>query len=49
MDAGWSAAAAVAVRILVGAAVLAPLAIVELRGRWDLLRRNLPMIVGLRA
>lgn len=46
MDAGWSAAAAVAVRILVGALVLAPLAILELRGRWDVLRRNLPMIVG---
>lgn len=46
MDAGWSAAAAVAVRILVGALVLAPLAILELRGRWDMLRRNLLMIVG---
>jgi drug/metabolite transporter (DMT)-like permease len=46
MDAGWSAAAAVAVRILVGALVLAPLAILELRGRWDVLRGNFPMIVG---
>jgi drug/metabolite transporter (DMT)-like permease len=45
MDAGWSSAAAVAARILLGAAVLAPLALVELRGRWDLLRRNLPLVL----
>ncbi|HEX8520476.1 MAG TPA: DMT family transporter [Pseudonocardia sp.] len=44
MDAGWSAPAAVAVRILVGAAVLAPLAAVQLRGRWGLLRRHLPLL-----
>ena len=35
MDAGWSAAAAVAVRVLIGAAVLAPVAISQLRGRWS--------------
>ena len=44
MDAGWSSAAAVSVRILLAAVVLAPLAVVQLRGRWDLLRRNLPLI-----
>lgn len=46
MDAGWSSAAAVAVRILLGAVVLTPLALMELRGRWELLRRNLPMILA---
>lgn len=45
MDAGWSAAAAVAVRILLGGAVLAPLAAVQLRGRWQLVRRQLPLIL----
>jgi drug/metabolite transporter (DMT)-like permease len=44
MDAGWSSAAAVSVRILLAAVVLAPLAVVQLRGRWDLLRRNLPLV-----
>lgn len=44
MDVGWSPAAAVAVRILVAAAVLAPIAIVQLRGRWRGLRRHLPLI-----
>lgn len=41
MDAGWSAAAAVAVRILVAAVVLAVPALLALRGRWSLLRGNL--------
>jgi drug/metabolite transporter (DMT)-like permease len=44
MDAGWSSAAAVTARILLAALVLAPLAIAQLRGRWDLLRRNLPLV-----
>jgi drug/metabolite transporter (DMT)-like permease len=44
MDVGWSSAAAVSVRILLAAIVLAPLAIVQLRGRWDMLRRNLPLV-----
>jgi drug/metabolite transporter (DMT)-like permease len=44
MDAGWSAAAAVAVRILLGGAVLVPLAVAQLRGRWHLVRRSLPLI-----
>lgn len=45
MDAGWSAAAAVAVRVLLGGIVLLPVAVVQLRGRWDVLRRYLPLIV----
>jgi drug/metabolite transporter (DMT)-like permease len=45
MDAGWSAAAAVAVRVLIGGAVLAPIAIAQLRGRWYLVRRHLPLLV----
>ena len=45
MDAGWSAAAAVTVRILIGAAALAPVAVVQLRGRWSVLRRSLPLMV----
>lgn len=44
MDAGWSAAAAVAVRIALGGLVLVPVALVHLRGRWALLRRNLPLL-----
>jgi drug/metabolite transporter (DMT)-like permease len=44
MDAGWSAAAAVAVRVLLGGAVLVPVAVVQLRGRWTVLRRYLPLI-----
>jgi drug/metabolite transporter (DMT)-like permease len=45
MDAGWSASAAVAVRVLLGGAVLVPVAVVQLRGRWRVLRRYLPLIV----
>jgi drug/metabolite transporter (DMT)-like permease len=45
MDAGWSAAAAVAVRVLLGGAVLVPVAVVQLRGRWGVLRRYLPLLV----
>lgn len=46
MDAGWSAAAAVVVRILVGAVVLLPFAAVALRGRWGVVRRNLPLMAA---
>ncbi|MER5263459.1 DMT family transporter [Actinosynnema sp. NPDC002837] len=46
MDAGWSSAAAVAVRVLLAAAVLAPIAVVQLRGRWRLLRRIAPLITA---
>ncbi|MDT7576606.1 MAG: hypothetical protein QOH17_2939 [Pseudonocardiales bacterium] len=44
MDAGWSSAAAVAARILLAAVVLVPVAIVQLRGRWGVLRRNLALV-----
>ena len=46
MDAGWSSAAAVAARILLAAAVLLPVALVQLRGRWSLLQQNLTMITA---
>src|SRR6185437_8505863 len=46
MDAGWSSAAAVVVRILLAAAVLVPIALVQLRGRWRLLVRNLRLVAG---
>ncbi|WP_168916162.1 EamA family transporter [Microcella flavibacter] len=34
LQAGWSPAAAVAVRVLIGGLVLLPIALVQLRGRW---------------
>ncbi|WP_374947822.1 DMT family transporter [Agreia sp.] len=40
LEAGWSPAAAVTVRALVGGIVLAPVAIVALRGRWSTLWRS---------
>lgn len=46
LDAGWSSAAAVSVRVLVAAAVLVPIAAVQLRGRWGLLRRALPLVAA---
>ncbi|WP_214406669.1 EamA family transporter [Pseudonocardia lacus] len=46
MDAGWSSAAAVVVRLLVGAVVLVPLALRHLRGRWSVLRRNAGLITA---
>jgi drug/metabolite transporter (DMT)-like permease len=46
LDTGWSAGAAVTVRVLVAAAVLAVPALVSLRGRWWLLRRNLGLVAG---
>lgn len=46
LDAGWSAGAAVTVRVLVAAGVLAVPALVSLRGRWWLLRRNLGLVSG---
>lgn len=45
-DAGWSAAAAVAVRVLLAAVVLAPIAVIQLRGRWHVLRRTAPLITA---
>ncbi|MBF6330420.1 EamA family transporter [Nocardia transvalensis] len=46
MNAGWSPAAVVAVRVLLGGVVLLPIALRQLRGDWDLLRRNAPLIVA---
>ncbi len=40
MAAGWSSAAATVVRVLTAGLVLLPIALVQLRGRWNLLRRN---------
>ena len=45
LDAGWSPAAAVAVRVLIGGLALAPLAVVALRGRWPVLRRSVPLLL----
>ena len=45
MDTGWTAGAAVTVRILLAAVVLVPPALVALGGRWSLLRRNAPTIL----
>jgi drug/metabolite transporter (DMT)-like permease len=46
LDTGWSPAAAVVVRVLVGAAVLLVPALLVLRGRWHLLRRNLSLVTA---
>lgn len=46
LDAGWSAGAAVAVRILVAAAVLVIPAVRAIRGNWGAVRSNLPLLLG---
>ncbi|MFI9815184.1 EamA family transporter [Saccharothrix variisporea] len=46
MEAGWSSAAAVAVRVLLAGVVLLPAALVQLRGDWGLVRRNLPLVTA---
>ncbi|WP_067566958.1 EamA family transporter [Nocardia acidivorans] len=46
MNAGWSPAAVVIVRVLLGALVLLPVAVVQLHGNWNLLRRNIPLLAG---
>lgn len=46
MNAGWSAASVVAVRVLVAAAVVMPIAVRQLRGDWQLLRRNVSLITA---
>jgi drug/metabolite transporter (DMT)-like permease len=46
LDAGWSSAAAVSARVLLAAAVLVPVAAVQLRGRWGLVRPALPLIAA---
>lgn len=47
LEAGWSPAAAVAVRALMGGLVLAPLAAVLLRGRWASLWRGRWRVLGM--
>ena len=44
IDAGWSAEAAVAARVGIAALVLAVPAVLALRGRWHVLRRNAGMV-----
>ena len=44
LDAGWSPGAAVTIRIGIAALILAIPAVVMLRGRWQVLRRNLGMV-----
>ena len=44
IDSGWSPAAAVAIRISIAAVLLAIPAIVTLRGRWNVLWRNIRMV-----
>ena len=44
IDAGWSPGAAVTIRISIAAVILAVPAIVMLRGRWQVLRRNVGMV-----
>jgi drug/metabolite transporter (DMT)-like permease len=46
LDTGWSAGAAVLVRLGLAAVVVAPFGAVALRGRWGLLRSNAGLIVG---
>ena len=45
IETGWSVGALVVVRIGIAAAVLLPFALVALRGRWGLLRRNAGLVV----
>ena len=49
LEAGWSPAAAVTVRVLCGGLVLAPFALVTLRGRWDAVWRGRWRILGMAA
>ena len=46
LESGWSAGAAVTVRVLIAAAVLVVPALVQLRGRWGLLRGNVALITA---
>lgn len=47
LEAGWSPAAAVTVRVLVGGAVLAPFALFSLRGKWSALWRGRWRVLGM--
>ncbi|WP_067700026.1 EamA family transporter [Nocardia jejuensis] len=46
LDSGWSPASVVIVRVLLGALVLLPVALVQLHGEWNLLRRNASLLGG---
>ncbi|WP_067816024.1 EamA family transporter [Nocardia inohanensis] len=46
MNAGWSPASTVILRVLLGAVVLLPIALYQLRGNWKLLRQNAPLLIG---
>lgn len=47
LEAGWSPAAAVTVRALIGGIVLLPVAAVSLRGRWALLWKSRWVVLGM--
>lgn len=47
LAAGWSPAAAVTVRVLIGGVVLAPFALLSLRGRWDSVWRGRWRLLGM--
>jgi drug/metabolite transporter (DMT)-like permease len=47
LESGWSPAAAVSARVLIGGVVLAPFAAVALRGRWDALWRGRWRLIGM--
>ena len=49
LDAGWSAASAVIVRVGLGALVLTVPAVLQLRGRWQLLRGNAGAVLAFGA
>jgi len=46
LDEGWTPAAVTLVRVGLAAAVLAPVVVVSLRGRWSLLRRHAPTVLA---
>lgn len=45
LDTGWSPGAATLLRVSIAAAVVAPLGVLALRGRWEALRRNAGVVV----
>src|SRR4051794_33642049 len=46
LDTGWSAGAVVLTRVAVAALAVTPFALVAMRGRWNVLRRNAWLVVG---
>ncbi|MFE3543995.1 DMT family transporter [Nocardia sp. NPDC059177] len=46
MNAGWSSASVVAVRVLLAGIVLLPLALPQLRGNWNMVRANAKLIIA---